>query len=116
MKFLVLALFPFLLSAQPSSAPAHSESEAREIIDSLYAKLLAGADFAKTASRYSEDPGTRAQGGLLNNAKEESFVPEFSSALQQLKPMEISTPFKTPYGYHIAQLISRNGNLLTLRH
>lgn len=116
MKFLILALFPFVLAAQPKGTPRHSDAEAKAIIDSLYMRISTGEDFAKVARQYSEDPGSKEKGGLYVNVKEGAFTPEFESAVAQLQPSEISKPFKTQYGYHIAQLVTRQGNMYSVRH
>src|SRR4051812_38275195 len=82
-----------------------TEPQARQLIDSIYKKLTEGADFALMANTLSEDPGTNKKGGKYSKCKVGSFTPEFEEVVLGLKTNEISKPFKTPYGYHIAQML-----------
>ena len=66
-----------------------------------------GEDFAAIAQATSEDPGSGSQGGDLGWAGPGTFVPEFEAAIAGLKEGEISQPFHTQYGWHIAQVLGR---------
>ena len=66
-----------------------------------------GEDFAALAQATSEDPGSGSQGGDLGWAGPGTFVPEFEAAISGLKEGEISQPFHTQYGWHIAQVLGR---------
>jgi peptidyl-prolyl cis-trans isomerase SurA len=68
-------------------------------------RILKGEDFAGIASTTSEDPGSAPDGGDLGWTGPGTFVPEFSKAIADLKDNEISEPFKTRYGWHIAQVL-----------
>jgi peptidyl-prolyl cis-trans isomerase SurA len=114
---MIIILFAFLtFSLQGQNGMQRSESQAKTLIDSLYLKLTKGADFETLANQFSEDPGTRGKGGKYPTMKEGSFTSEFESQVLKLQPMQISEPFKSPYGYHIAQLLKRRGKNLTVRH
>ncbi|MEW4326417.1 peptidylprolyl isomerase [Rossellomorea marisflavi] len=70
-------------------------------------KLADGGKFEDLASEYSTDTASAANGGSLgwvDNAGRQSFVPEFSKALDSLKKGEVSEPVKTDYGYHIIEV------------
>ena len=69
--------------------------------------LLAGADFAATAARLSEEPGAEGRQGLLAPGREGSWVSEFWAAALALEPGEISPATETQYGYHILRLDDR---------
>src|SRR3546814_3507175 len=56
---------------------------------------------------FSDDPGSKNSGGDLGFQPPGVFVPEFQSRLDQLKPNEISEPFRTQFGWHVAQLLDR---------
>ena len=57
------------------------------------------------AKKYSKDPGSGANGGDLDFAKAEAYVPEFGQALTQLKKGEMTlVPVKTQFGWHIIKL------------
>ena len=68
-------------------------------------RIQKGEDFAGIASTTSEDPGSAPDGGDLGWTGPGTFVPEFDKAIADLKPNEISEPFKTRYGWHIVQML-----------
>ena len=53
----------------------------------------------------SEDPGSAVDGGDLGWSGPGTFAPEFEQAIAPLKDNEISEPFKTQFGWHIAQML-----------
>jgi peptidyl-prolyl cis-trans isomerase C len=84
------------------------EDEAKQILT----KIKGGAKFEELAKQ-SKDPGSASNGGDLGWASADTYVPEFSSALQKLKKGELTdTPIKTQYGFHIIRLEdSRQGQI-----
>src|SRR5262249_26646139 len=68
-------------------------------------RILGGEDFSGLAQTVSEDPGSAVDGGDLGWAGPRTFTPEFEQVIQSLKDNEISEPFKTQYGWHIAQVL-----------
>jgi peptidyl-prolyl cis-trans isomerase SurA len=87
----------------------------KKLVD-LRGQILAGADFNVLAKKYSEDPSAQQNGGELGKAGRGMMASEFEATAFRLKDGEISMPFKTAFGYHIMQLINRNGNEYTSRH
>jgi peptidyl-prolyl cis-trans isomerase SurA len=81
------------------------DATVRQKLEQLRERIQKGEDFAGLASITSEDPGSAAQGGDLGWAGPGSFVPEFEEAIAKLKDNEISEPFHTQYGWHIAQVL-----------
>jgi peptidyl-prolyl cis-trans isomerase C len=78
-----------------------NEDEAKKLI----AQLKSGAKFDELAKKNSKDTGSAENGGDLDWAKPNTYVPEFAAALQKLKPGEMTdTPVKTQFGYHIIKL------------
>jgi len=77
----------------------------RQKLSKLRERILNGEDFAGIASTTSQDPGSAPDGGDLGWSGPGTFVPEFDKAIADLKPNEISEPFKTRYGWHIVQLL-----------
>jgi peptidyl-prolyl cis-trans isomerase SurA len=67
-------------------------------------ELRRGADFATAAKRFSQDPGSREQGGSLSWFRRGVMVPEFEKVAFALKPGVISDPVESPFGYHIIQV------------
>ena len=75
------------------------------------------ATFDQLAKRYSEDPGSKERGGQYQiNRTEKVMDPAFISAAFKLKEGEISNPFKSKFGYHIIEMIQRNGDDALVRH
>jgi peptidyl-prolyl cis-trans isomerase SurA len=81
------------------------DATVREKLAKLRERILNGEDFAGIASTSSEDPGSAPDGGDLGWSGPGTFVPEFDKAIADLKPNEISEPFKTRYGWHIVQML-----------
>jgi len=71
----------------------------------LIAQIKGGAKFEDLAKAKSKDPGSGENGGDLDFAKPESYVPEFSKAMVALKKGEMTdTPVKSQFGWHIIKL------------
>src|SRR5208282_4298327 len=77
----------------------------RQKLSKLRDRIMKGEDFAGLASTNSSDPGSAPDGGDLGWTGPGTFVPEFDKAIADLKVNEISEPFKTRYGWHIAQML-----------
>ncbi|HUR12527.1 MAG TPA: peptidylprolyl isomerase [Flavitalea sp.] len=73
--------------------------------------------FEQAAKRFSEDKGSKERGGQYQiNRNEKSWDPSFMSAAFRLKEGEISPVFKSKFGYHIIQMVQRNGDDAIVRH
>lgn len=73
--------------------------------------------FESLAKRYSEDPGSKDRGGQYQISRaDKSWDPAFVAAAFRLKEGQISNPFKSKFGYHIVQLVERNGDEALVRH
>ncbi len=83
----------------------HILVEKEEDAKALIAKIKAGEKFEDLATKNSKDTGSAANGGDLDFAKAESYVPEFGGALAKLKKGEMTeVPVKSQFGYHIIRL------------
>jgi len=77
------------------------EDEAKAII----ANLKKGSKFEDLAKKQSKDPGSAANGGDLDWANPQGFVPEFSKAMVSLKKGEVTAaPVKSQFGFHVIRL------------
>lgn len=84
-----------------------SEEETRRLVERLYQRILAGEDFAELAKNFSEDPGSALNGGDLNWIDPNALVPEFREVMNNTPSGELSKPFKSPYGWHVLQVLGR---------
>src|ERR1700712_1746352 len=84
-----------------------------------YKKQVEGGTrrFESLASLYSEDPGSKDKGGMYQiNRNEKQWDPTFLSTAFRLKEGQISPVIKSKFGYHIIQMVSRNGDDAVIRH
>ena len=92
--------------SQPESRDVrHILVKTKQQADDLYAQLQGGADFAALAKKFSEDTGSKANGGKLTISKGQTVAP-FDQTAFLLKKNAISKPVKTEFGYHIIQPLS----------
>jgi len=101
--------------------PKASRELEQYIIDEMnnYKKQLETkmTTFEILAKKVSEDPGSKDRGGQYQlNRNEKTWDPVFMSTAFRLKEGEISPPVKTKFGYHIIQMIERNGDDAKIRH
>jgi len=90
-----------LFQVPPSAAPAVDAQKRRQAEQVLPQAKTAGAQFSQLARRYSEDPGSKVQGGALGVSERGQFVAAFEDAAWQLPPGGVSGLVKSPFGYHI---------------
>jgi len=87
------------LPAKPTDADKQAALAKAQKVDAL--AKAPGADFAKLAEEYSDDLGSKRQGGDLGWLSKGDAGPEFQAALDKLKKSEVSAPVLTSDGYHI---------------
>jgi len=93
-----------ILIKADNDATQEEKNEAEKKANEIIEKLKNGEDFAALAKEYSEDPGSKDNGGeyLFGKGK---MVEEFEKAAFGLEPGKFTeTPVKTSYGYHIIKL------------
>ena len=89
-----------LVSPRDSTPQADREAKARA--DSLLARLREGEDFADLATRVSDDPATKENGGDLGLFGRGTMLPEVERAAFAMRPGDLSSePVKSPVGYHL---------------
>lgn len=103
------------------SYPKASHDLEKYVMDELanYKKQIEAhlITFEQAAKRYSEDPGSKDRGGQYQiNRNEKQWDPTFMAAAFRLKDGEISNIIKTKFGYHIIQMVQRNGDDAVIRH
>ncbi|MBU6342275.1 MAG: peptidylprolyl isomerase [Bacteroidetes bacterium] len=96
---------------------AEEKEKARQKIEELRKRVVdGGEDFAVLAKKYSDDPGSGAQGGDLGWQKRGTFVPEFEATAYNLEKNQVSPVIETEFGFHFMELLERRGNLIHVRH
>ena len=84
-----------------------SNDDAQTRLAQLLIRLEGGEDFATLARAHSDDRGSAANGGELGWTSPGALVPQFEAEMNKLEPGQISQPFRSPFGWHIVQLIDR---------
>jgi peptidyl-prolyl cis-trans isomerase SurA len=106
--------------AQIVKTPKAPEEEKQKVINRL--KQIKGdvedngASFSVKAILYSQDPGSKANGGKYTMTRETQFVKEFKDVAFSLQEGEISEPFETDFGFHIIFIEKIRGQEIDLRH
>lgn len=89
-----------------------AEAKALEDAKSIITKLDKGEDFATLAKKYSDDEGSKANGGDLGYMTDNQLVEEYEAAIRALKVGEYTKePVKSTYGYHIIKLVKEKDKL-----
>ena len=93
-----------ILIAVPAGADAKVADAAKAKAEDLLKQIRAGGNFAELASKNSDDPGSKTQGGELGFLDRGRTVPEFDKAAFSLPVGQVSDLIKTQFGYHILQV------------
>ena len=101
--------------------PKVSEQEEKRIINQLLSFKSdveeRGLSFSSKAILYSQDPGSRSNGGKYTlNRKRPRMVKDFRDIAFALQEGEISEPFKTDFGWHILVVDKIRGQEIDIRH
>lgn len=88
----------------------------RERLLEFRQRILDGEKFSLLATLYSEDPGSAMKGGELGMASRTIFWPAFSDAAMALKEGQVSPIVETPDGFHLIQMIRKDGDMFNARH
>jgi len=89
------------------SASEEDKKQAQKKAEDILSKIKAGEDFAKLASEFSDDPGSKSKGGDLDFFARGRMVKPFEDAAFALKPGEVSGIVESPFGYHIIKVEER---------
>lgn len=95
-----------LIRLDPDATAAARDS-ARQFMEEIRQRALAGEDFAQLAREYSQDPGTASLGGDLDFFSRGQMVAPFEEAAFALDVGEISEVVETPFGLHIIRAEER---------
>ncbi|MGD0615210.1 MAG: peptidylprolyl isomerase [Verrucomicrobiota bacterium] len=97
-----------LSGGRPKTTELSDDQKAakKKLAEDLLKRARAGEDFAKLAKEYSEDPGSKDNGGEYTFPRGQ-MMPEFEAAAFSLNTNQISDIVTTTYGYHIIKLYEK---------
>jgi peptidyl-prolyl cis-trans isomerase D len=95
-----------ILISVPEGADAKTDAAAKAKAESVLKQLEGGGSWTELAKKYSDDPGSKDQGGELGFAQRGKMVPEFDKAIFTQKIGDIDI-VKSSFGYHIIQVEER---------
>lgn len=88
----------------------------KERLLSFRERVMKGERFSTLATLYSQDPESSKRGGELGMASRSVFLPAFSDAAMALKEGQVSQIIETEYGFHLIQMIKKEGEMFNARH
>ena len=91
----------------PQQSDAASQAAAKARIDSIYAELTAGKDFAQLASEASDDRGTAARGGIIGWIGPHQLLKEIEDKAYTMTTGEVAEPMLSTVGWHILKLMDQ---------
>ena len=95
-----------ILISVPAGADAKTDAAAKAKAEGILKQLKAGGSWTELAKKYSDDPGSKDQGGELGFTQHGKMVPAFDNAIFTQKIGDIQI-VRTSYGYHIVQVEER---------
>lgn len=87
---------------------AKTDEEAKKLAQEMTDRLRKGEDWNKLAKEFSDDPGSKDNGGLYADADVSQWVPEFKKAAVELELNKVSDPVKSDFGYHVMKVEKRS--------
>jgi len=92
-----------ILIAAKAGADAATDAAAKAKAQDVLKQLQAGGNFAELAKKYSDDPGSKDNGGELVLMPTASLDPAYAKAAMALNPGQTSGLVRSAFGYHIIQ-------------
>ncbi len=92
-----------ILIAVPAGADAKTDAAAKAKAADVLKQVKAGGNFAELAKKYSDDPGSKEQGGELPMMPTAGLDPAYAKAAMALNPGQTSDLVRSQFGYHIIQ-------------
>jgi len=115
-----LPIFPFMVKMRHLliliKAGTESQNLSYNKISEIRKKIIDGESFSELATLYSQDPGSRQNGGSLGYVRRGSLVPDFESVAFSQDVGFISEIVETPFGYHLIETEEKRGEKIKVRH
>ena len=84
-----------------------TEEQTKQEIRQVHDRIVKGEDIGEIAKKISDDSGSKVAGGDLGWQPAGVYAPEFEEALAKLQPGQVSAPFRSPFGWHVAKVVDR---------
>ena len=107
-RFTARQIFVSFQASMSGLAPGRSDDEAMKIITRIQDELKAGKTLEALASEYSDDSATKSNGGLCQDSNFGRLAREFDAAVRAQDLGKVGAPVKTPYGYHLIEVLSKS--------
>ena len=115
-----LPVFPLMVKIRhllvSVEAGAESRQSSKSKLSEVRKKIIAGESFSELAALYSQDPGSRQNGGSLGSVRRGSLVTEFETVAFSQEVGIVSEIIETPFGYHIIETEEKRGEKIRVRH
>ncbi|SNS56653.1 periplasmic chaperone for outer membrane proteins SurA [Ekhidna lutea] len=108
-----VSIAQIMIDAEPGK---EQKDKVRNLLLDIKDQIESGISFEVLAKKYSQDPGSAANGGQLGFYGRGELAPEYEATALSLKPGEISMPVETQFGFHLIQLQEKRGNTYKTRH
>ncbi|MEX1196728.1 MAG: peptidylprolyl isomerase [Pseudohongiellaceae bacterium] len=90
-----------------SPSEIRTETQAQRLAEDLYEQIQDGESFSSLARQYSDDSQSVVAGGDMGWASEGGMPPQFEARIRDLPAGEVTEPFRTDFGWHIAEVLDR---------
>ena len=97
-------------------AGEESKKNALFEIKQIRDRILNGELFSDLAKAFSDDPGSKNNGGSLGYIRRNQMVKEFETKAYTQEINSISDPVETVFGYHILETTEKSGEKIKVRH
>lgn len=111
--FTVASVRHVLIGFTDANGKERKKEDALKLAKEVKAKIDKGADFGEIAKKYSEDEGSKNNGGLYKDATAGDWVPQFKEKALTLPLNKVSDPVETDYGYHVMRVEARTEKTFT---
>ena len=102
-----------LIKVKPSEA---AKKASISFLRGLKKRLMKGESFSDLAEKYSEDPGSRGNGGELGWVKRGSLVKSFETAAFTSQINQVTQPIESEFGFHLIETLQKKGDKILVRH